>query len=194
MRFASAATTTTQALPTGVTATEARIIASEAGRRLNGLAISIGETLLKPFLNRMVELNRQFLDRRVIVKVAGESREVSRNDLLVAPDIDIKIATDLDFRQAMQRRLSSTIQTLVQAKQVDPTLEINIKPLVGKLVKTFQVDPREVMSTAKPSPQPAAAVQPEAGAVAQSRAIVEEELVRRGLPPEAAAAAVATPQ
>ncbi|KKN33782.1 hypothetical protein LCGC14_0800410 [marine sediment metagenome] len=189
MRFASAATTTTQALPTGVTATEARIIASESGRRLNGQAISIGETLLKPFLHRMIELNKQFLENKVIVKVAGESREVGRDDLLLAPDIDIKIATDLDFRQAMQRRLTSTIQTLVQAKQVDETLEINIRPLVAKLVKTFQVDPREVISVKKPEPPPPPpeAVLPAPAAVDSGQAIIAEELARRGIPPEAAA-------
>ncbi len=182
MRFGSAATTTTQALPTGVTATEARIIASESGRRLNSLAISIGESLLKPMLLRMIDLNNQFLDRPMIVKVAGREEkrtiEVNRGDLLLSPIVKIRIATDLDFRPAQNRRLTSTIQTLVQAKQVDPDLQIDIKPLAAKLVKNFGIDPREVIGkSTPPPPPPAPAVAP--GGAAESQGILESVLAQR---------------
>ena len=165
MRTSTAATSVAQGLPMGVTATETKSIASETARRLAGIARNLSEKVIKPWVLRAIEMNRQFLDRSIVVMVGGEPVEVKGSNMLPNPNVIVKTANDLEFRPQIQRRLTSAIQTLGQLKQIilqssqgKQDLQIKFEDWVGKLAKTFGLDPRsaEVVNI-PPPPSPAAA-------------------------------------
>ena len=122
MRRNSGATSTLQAIATGVTATESSFIQSEATRRLKATVRAQIGTFLKRVLYRAHRLNTQFLDRPLVARVLGPDGNemfgnVSRQDLLLEPDIRVKISTDLDFRIHKRKELIELLNVLLTAQR-----------------------------------------------------------------------------
>lgn len=160
MRTSSGASVVAQALPSGVTATESRSIASESARRISGMASAFVNQITRRVLWFWNEMNSQFLSGTVNVRIFGdntamEPRSIGASDLAADPDVRVKIASDLEFRPQLIRRLSNTLKTLAEAKAVDPTIQINWAPMIAKLIKLHGERPEQVILPSLPPALPA---------------------------------------
>lgn len=143
MRRHSGATSTLQAISTGITATEASQIMSEATRRIKAMVRANISSTLRRFVTRAHQLNRQFLDRpfpayaldRSGVRVYGD---VTREDLIEDPNVIVKMTTDLDYRPFMRKEL---IEMLSVFQKLGP--RANIEPLLERLARFYGMDPRK---------------------------------------------------
>ena len=143
MRQTSGATTTQQAMTTGDTATEIKIVAGESGRRVLGQARQFSVGIMRPFWFMAHEMCRQLMEVPVRVAVTGRPDVMAEREGLVPdPRILIKIPTDLESRPALLRRMSSALQHMVQAVAVVPEMKAYIGPLVKRMVALMGVDVR----------------------------------------------------
>lgn len=150
MRRVSGATSSLQAIATGVTATESQSITSEATRRVKVMVRSEISTFYRKFVGRAHQLNLQFLDRPLSAKFTGADGieifgEASREDLLLRPGIDIKMSTDLDFRPVKRRELIEMLGTFAQLEQNGLLTRRGIipDPIIEELAQTYNMDPRK---------------------------------------------------
>ena len=151
MRRNSGATSSLQAIATGITATESQSIQSEATRRVKAMVRAQVATLLKKFLYRVHALNTQFLDLPIVARITNEDGssvygEVSREDLLLQPDIRMKITTDLDFRPFKRRELLEMLQIFSQLEKNYPTRKFTPEPIIEELAATYGMNPRRFLT------------------------------------------------
>lgn len=150
MRRTSGATSSLQAVATGITATEAQTIQSEATRRVKAMVRSQVSSFFRKFVLRVHQLNLQFMDRPLSAKFTGSDGleifgEVTREDLILHPDIKIKMTTDLDFRPFKRRELIELLQAFGQLAQsgVLGARRIVPDPIIEELAQTYNMDPRK---------------------------------------------------
>lgn len=153
MRRQSGATTTLQAIATGVTATESQSIQSEATRRVKAMVRSNVASFMRKVLYRAHALNLQFLDRPFSARINhGDGYQifgkVSREDQITNPDIRMKMTTDLDFRPFKRKELLEMLD-IFSRLQKDGLLgqrRIIPDPIVEELAQTYGMDPRKFFS------------------------------------------------
>lgn len=151
MRRASGATSTLQAVATGVTATESQSIQSEATRRVKAMVRSQIASFMRDIVTRAHQLNLQFLTNPLAAKFVHPEAgaeiygNVSQDDLLLTPDIKVKMTTDLDFRPFKRRELIELLQTFGQLAQngLLDRRRIIPDPIIEELAQTYHIDPRK---------------------------------------------------
>lgn len=153
MRKQSGATSTLQAVATGITATEAQQIQSEATRRLKAMLRSNVASLLRDFVTRAHQLNLQFLDQPLKASVMyGNGMRywgtVTRQDLIIHPEVKMKLTTDLDFRPFKRQELLEMLQTFtqLQANGMLGNRQIVPDPIIEELAASYGMDPRKFFS------------------------------------------------
>lgn len=150
MRRHSGATNTLQAIATGVTATEASSVQSEAVRRVKVMLRAEVATFFRKMLYRVHSLNLQFADRDLVIRLSnGDGLELfgpaSRQDQLINPDIRMKISTDLDFRPFKRRELIDLLRAFAELEKMGMMTRRRIipDPVVRELAATYGMDPRK---------------------------------------------------
>ena len=150
MRRNSGATSTLQAVATGITATESQQIQSEATRRIKAMIRSNLASLLRKFLYRAHSLNLQFLDRPFTTSVKDAAGlqlfgQVTRQDLIIEPDIRMKLTTDLDFRPFKRREMIELLDVFsrLEAGGQLGNRRIVPDPIIETLADTYGMDPRK---------------------------------------------------
>ena len=150
MRRNSGATSTLQAVATGITATESQQIQSEATRRIKAMIRSNLASLLRKFLYRAHSLNLQFLDRPFTTSVKDAAGlqlfgQVTRQDLIIEPDIRMKLTTDLDFRPFKRKELLEMLDVYARLNATVPTTGKYFPPdaLIQELATTYGMDPQK---------------------------------------------------
>lgn len=153
MRRQSGATSTLQAIATGITATETQQIQSEATRRLKAMVRSNISSVLRKMLYRAHELNLQFMDNPMKISAIGANGtrywgNVSQQDLITEPDIRMKLTTDLDFRPFKRRELIDLLQTFgqLQANGMLGQRKIIPDPIIEEIAASYGMDPRKFFS------------------------------------------------
>lgn len=153
MRRASGATTTLQAVATGVTATESQSVQSEATRRIKAMVRSNVASFFRQLVYRAHKLNLQFLTSPVMGKFTDPQGaqifgHIDRSDLLIDPDVNVKMTTDLDFRPFKRRELIDLLQTFGQLSQsgIAAARGIIPDPIIEELARTYNMDPRAFFS------------------------------------------------
>lgn len=153
MRRTSGATSSLQAVATGVTATESQSIQSEATRRVKAMVRSQIASFYRDFVTRAHQLNLQFLDKPLLAKLTNEDGnevigDVTREDLILQPDINVKLTLDLDFRPHKRRELIEWLQVLGQLNQSGLLTQRHIIPdaIIDELAQTYNMDPRKFYS------------------------------------------------
>lgn len=153
MRRQSGATSTLQAVATGITATETQQIQSEATRRLKAMVRTNISSFLRKMLYRAHELNLQFLDRPMTVSATDQSGQrywgpVDQRDLIVEPDIRMKLTTDLDFRPFKRRELLDLLQIFgqLQANGMLGDRRVVPDPVIEQIAASYGMDPRKFFS------------------------------------------------
>ena len=154
MRRHSGATTTLQAIATGVTATESSSIQSEAVRRVKVMLRAEVATFLRKLLYRAHAMNLQLADRAIMTKVLHKNVEMwgeaSRQDMIVSPDIRMKLTTDLDFRPFKRRELIEMLRAFAELSKMGVLQSRGIIPdaAVEELAITYGMDPKKFFSRA----------------------------------------------
>lgn len=150
MRRHSGATSTLQAVATGITATESQQISSESTRRLRAQVRANVASFLRKMLYRAHALNLQFMDNPVVAQaVASDGLQVfghvTRQDLIINPDIRMKLPTDLDFRPAKRRELIELLDIFgrLQGTGMLGARKIVPDPIIEELAATYGMDPRK---------------------------------------------------
>ncbi|MDI6808512.1 MAG: hypothetical protein QME66_05960 [Candidatus Eisenbacteria bacterium] len=153
MRRHSGATSTLQAQATGITATETTAIQSEATRRVKAMVRSELGGFLRKMLYRAHALNLQLMDRPLIARIMNSDGlevfgEVTNRDLILNPDIRIKLTTDLDFRPFKRRELIEMLEVFARLSQtgVLGSRRLVPDPIVEELARTYGMDPRKFFS------------------------------------------------
>lgn len=153
MRRTSGATSGLQAVATGVTATEQQSVQSEATRRVKAMVRSQIASLLRQFVTRAHQLNLQFLDRPLSAKYTGSDGlevfgEVTREDLIINPDVSVKLTTDLDFRPFKRRELIEMLTAFANLDKMGALTRRRIipDPIIEELAQTYNMDPRKFFS------------------------------------------------
>ena len=151
MRRQSGATTTLQAIASGITATETQAIQSESTRRLRAMVRSNVGSFFRKVLYRAHALNLQFLDRPFSARVTGGDGyeifgKVSREDQILSPDIRMKLSTDLDFRPMERREMIEAITAIAQLTKagVSHSGAMVSDALLEELAARFNLDPRKL--------------------------------------------------
>lgn len=154
MRAAVVANAVSQAQPLGTTAREVSELVQSTMKRVLPTASQIAESLFRPFLQRMIEMNQQWMPKSLLVYILGpdgayRAAEIMKMDLPGIARAFIKMASDLDFTAAIQRRLTSFLQMMVQAREKFPEIDeegFTAVPYIKKLTRTFGENPNEVFS------------------------------------------------
>ena len=153
MRRHSGATTTLQAIASGITATETQAIQSEATRRLRAMVRSNVGSFFRRMLYRAHALNLQFLDRALSARITDNKGyevfgEVSREDQILSPDIRMKLSTDLDFRPVKRREMIEAITAIAQLAKagVSHSGAMTSDAFLEELASQFNIDPRKIWS------------------------------------------------
>ena len=152
MRYASGATHAAQGIPTGTTATEFKGAERVTDRRVLQIAKRDTRMGLRPFLRRMIQLNKQFGVKPRLVHVLGRPMLVSAAELTENVTIKLRMATDVDFRGQMARRTTAALETLLKVaefKSKIPNSPYNLDPVVAQQVKLLGVDPQVVVPEAR---------------------------------------------
>lgn len=151
MRRTSGATSSLQAVATGVTATESQTIQSEATRRVKAMVRSQIASFMRDIVIRSHQLNLQFLERPIAARFVHPDDGLEmygtadQNDLLLNPDFKVKMTTDLDFRPFKRRELIELLQSfgaLAQSGILDKR-RIIPDPIIEELAQTYHIDPRK---------------------------------------------------
>ena len=154
MRSSTIANAISQAQPTGGTAREVAELTSATLKRIQPIAGNIADNMVRPFLQRMLDLNIQQLPEATIAYVLGEDGNYRASAVLKSrlpgnPKPFVRLDTDLEFTSAIQRRLTATLQMIATARKEWPELDnegFTAIPLIKKLVRSFGENPNEVFN------------------------------------------------
>ncbi len=151
MRTAGAAASTQQALPSGSDlASEVKLMAAEAGRRIVGLAKRPADQIVRPFLWMAHGLNRQYLSRKVLGKLADKDVEWGKDDLVPDPELELKLASDFDNRTGLLRRISTIFTPLLTAAEKSPRLARYVEPVLLRMLSLSGVPTASLPDSAAP--------------------------------------------
>jgi hypothetical protein len=152
MRFASGATFAAQGIPTDTTATEFKGAERVTDRRILQIAKRNTRMGLRPFLRRMIQLNKQFKAKPRMVNVLGKPMLVGGKDLVDNVTIKLRMATSTDSRNQMARRTAAALETIMKVSEFKakiPNSPYNLDPIVAQAVKLLGVDPSTVVPEAR---------------------------------------------
>jgi hypothetical protein len=151
-RFASGATFAAQGIPTDTTATEFKGAERVTDRRILQIAKRNTRMGLRPFLRRMIQLNKQFDAKPRMVNVLGKPMLVSGKDLVENVTIKLRMATDVNFRNNLARRTTAALETIMKVSEFKskiPNSPYNLDPIVAMQVKLLGIDPALVVPEAR---------------------------------------------
>ena len=176
MRVAGAAAAQQQALPSGAElATEVKLLASEAARRTIGRTRRFGDDVVRPYLFMAHELIRQFQSRDVLARFEGAPEAFSPADLLPDPDIQLKLAGDLDNRPAMLQRLGRLVTAMAQVSDRVPSAARYLEPAFKRMMALGGVDIRNLPEPEPVAPAPAPGGVPSSAAPPVPGGVPQEE-------------------
>lgn len=153
-RNSTGATPTLQAVITEASASEVRIAQNNSMRRVSNEAEVVAEDLLRAHY-QFAHFNRGlFMDQPVWVNTIGIDRPMMIYPADVRKQVDIvpRLVTDKDFAPQMIKNSITLLQTLTSVRNMIPD-DINIRPVVGEIVRRLGIDPSQVFI-----PRPAAPV------------------------------------
>lgn len=159
MRFASVANSSAQASITGASATEVKDVSMQTNIRNIPTSQHIADTMFLPFLERMVEQDRQFLPEEVVAWKLGDNGHFRAKKILTSnlPDqvkVHMKLAPDPDFVVATLRRLTSflgevsTVMQVPEFKQQIMEEGFTMVPILKRISRYFGENPNEVFNPA----------------------------------------------
>lgn len=153
MRRASGATETLQAIISKATATESSIAQNEAVRRAKVQVKTSISNFLRRCLYKWHALNMQFLDPGLFMRITDKKKfdvykRWSNRDLVLHPDIQMKIATDNDFRGVKREALGQFIvgmPKLMEVLQMAPGKQVRLKAetFLREYARLYDIDPDE---------------------------------------------------
>lgn len=150
-------------------ATEFRGTQTAAMRKLVRIAKQMSRRLLRPYIVRQMQLNKQFFKGSMLVRLFGKARMVDQAELVPMAKVKMRTATDVDFRDRMARRATSVLEMMIKVMQATKK-NYNLDPVIAYAVKLMGVDPRVVI----PELQKAAAMLPDMGPPGMS----QDEILR----------------
>jgi len=156
-------------------ATEVKLLASEAARRTIGRTRRFGDDVVRPYLFMAHELIRQFQSRDVLARFEGAPEAFSPADLLPDPDIQLKLAGDLDNRPAMLQRLGRLVTAMAQVSDRVPSAARYLEPAFKRMMALGGVDIRNLPEPEPVAPAPAPGGVPSSAAPPVPGGVPQEE-------------------
>ena len=148
MMRASAASSTFQAIPMDITATETKAVHSEAVRRVKVMVRANVSSFLRDMTYKIHGYNLEYLENPILAEIIGENgasefKELNYQNLPSDLRIKVKISTDMGSKFALQKNYSEFLTAVGALLQNNPRYRLNPMAAIEYAASLYNFNPKD---------------------------------------------------